>query len=166
MPATRFRRTLVLFLALSLGSAQQAFSPTPDMRQALERISAASLRGNLSFIASELLEGRDTPSRGLDIAATYIAAQFSAAGLEPAGDDRYFQTAKMLRIVPAPDGFDLRMQDGLRTLAIDKSQASVLSRDPLELSGVPVYKVRSIADVADLRAGDAKGKVVALAASR
>jgi Zn-dependent M28 family amino/carboxypeptidase len=40
-----------------------------------------------------LLEGRDTPSRGLDIAAEYIAAQFRRIGLEPAGDDGYFQTA-------------------------------------------------------------------------
>ncbi|HEX8351351.1 MAG TPA: M28 family peptidase, partial [Pyrinomonadaceae bacterium] len=40
------------------------------------------------------LEGRGTPSRGLHIAAEYIAAQFRRAGLEPAGDDGYFQTAK------------------------------------------------------------------------
>jgi Zn-dependent M28 family amino/carboxypeptidase len=167
MPATRFGRTLVLFLALGLASAQQTFSPTPDVYRALERISAASLRGNLSFVAAELLEGRDTPSRGLDIAATYIAAQFRAAGLEPAGDDGYFQTAKMLRIVGAPDSFELRIQDGSRTLAtVGNGQAIVLSRGPLELSGALIYKIRSIADVADVRAGDAKGKVVVLAASR
>lgn len=62
-------------------------------RAALDSISADSMRGHLSFIASDLLEGRDTPSRGLDIAAEYIAAQFRRAGLEPAGDDGYFQTA-------------------------------------------------------------------------
>jgi Zn-dependent M28 family amino/carboxypeptidase len=163
MPAKRSGRTIVLFLALALASAQQTFAPTPDVYRALERISAASLRGNLSFIASELLEGRDTPSRGLDIAAVYIAAQFRAAGLEPVGDDGYFQTAKMLRVLPAPDGFELRMQDGSRTLVMDKSRASVLSRYPLELSGAPVYIVRELADV---KAGDAKGKVVMLAASR
>jgi hypothetical protein len=78
--------------------------------RALASISADSLRGNLSFIASDLLEGRDTPSRGLDIAALYIAAQFRRAGLEPAGDDGYFQTAKILRVAPAAEGFELRMQ--------------------------------------------------------
>jgi hypothetical protein len=62
-------------------------------RAALERVSADSMRGHLSFISSDLLEGRKTPSRGLDIAAEYIAAQFRRAGLEPAGDDGYFQTA-------------------------------------------------------------------------
>ncbi len=53
---------------------------------ALDAISEDSLKGHLSFIASDLLEGRDTPSRGLEIAAEYIAAQFRRAGIEPAGD--------------------------------------------------------------------------------
>lgn len=64
----------------------------------LRRISANSLRGHLSFIASDLLEGRATPSRGLDLAAEYIAAQFRRAGLEPIGDDGYYQTADMPEI--------------------------------------------------------------------
>jgi hypothetical protein len=66
----------------------------------LERISASSMRGHLSFLASDALEGRGTPSRGLDIAAEYIAAQFRRAGLEPLGDDGYFQTADWTRIDP------------------------------------------------------------------
>ncbi|MBI3649769.1 MAG: M28 family peptidase [Acidobacteria bacterium] len=65
----------------------------PYTQSLLDKISANSLRGHLSFIASDLLEGRGTPSRGLDLAAEYIAAQFRRAGLEPAGDDGYFQTA-------------------------------------------------------------------------
>ena len=68
------------------------------VRAALERINADSLRGHLSFIASDLLEGRNTPSRGLDLAAEYIAAQFRRAGLEPAGKNgdgnEYFQTTE------------------------------------------------------------------------
>src|SRR6476660_1980681 len=62
----------------------------PEVASALERITADSLRGHLSFLASDLLEGRDTPSRGLDLAAEYIAAQFRRAGLEAIGDDGYF----------------------------------------------------------------------------
>jgi Zn-dependent M28 family amino/carboxypeptidase len=62
----------------------------------MDHISAASLRGHLSFIASDALEGRATPSRGLDLAAEYIAAQFRRAGLEPVSGDDYFQTAALL----------------------------------------------------------------------
>jgi hypothetical protein len=73
--------------------APQSTGLKSQWRAALDAVSAESMRGNLSFISSDLLEGRKTPSRGLDIAAEYIAAQFRRAGLEPAGDDGYFQTA-------------------------------------------------------------------------
>ncbi len=65
---------------------------TPEMRIVISHITANSLRGHVSFLASDLLEGRDTPSRGLDIAGEYIASQFRRLGLEPAGDAEFFQT--------------------------------------------------------------------------
>ena len=46
-------------------------------------ISASALLGHVSFLSSDLLEGRKTPSRGLDTAAEYIAAHFRGAGLQP-----------------------------------------------------------------------------------
>lgn len=87
---------LLTALFLTLGPLQHNWAPklSPDEKLAIDRISPQSLKGNLSFIASDLLEGRNTPSRGLDLAAEYIAAQFRRAGLEPAGDDGYFQTAE------------------------------------------------------------------------
>ncbi len=68
---------------------------TNERKQVLDHVRAESLKGHLWFIASDLLEGRGTPSRGLDLAAEYIAAQFRRDGLEPAGDDDYFQTTTM-----------------------------------------------------------------------
>jgi hypothetical protein len=156
---TNFAKSLAFFLVVASAAAPQRFSPTPEESRALASICVDSLRGNLSFIASDLLEGRDTPSRGLDIAALYIAAQFRRADLEPAGDDGYFQTAKMLRVAPAAEPFDLRLQNGTRTLAVSRDRTTVVSQQPLELSGAPVYK---IADRADLRAAAVKGKVVEL----
>jgi len=66
----------------------------PDVHRALESVQANTLKGHVSFLASDLLEGRDSPSRGLDVAAEYIAAEFRKAGLEPLGDDGYFQTMR------------------------------------------------------------------------
>ncbi len=55
-------------------------------------ISAQQLKDYLAFIASDEMEGRDTPSRGLDIAARFIATHLSRWGLKPAGDNgSYFQ---------------------------------------------------------------------------
>src|SRR5919199_3446977 len=84
-------RIVLLPLLVSLTAFGADLSPA---EQALTgRISARSLEGHLSFIASDALAGRDTPSPGLDIASEYIASQFRRAGLKPLPDGTYFQTA-------------------------------------------------------------------------
>lgn len=97
-------RTLRAALAATLFAALAAQAGEPRLpagqAQLLDSISADAMRGHLSFLASDALEGRGTPSRGLDIAAEYIASQFRAAGLEPLGDDGYFQTADWRKIAP------------------------------------------------------------------
>lgn len=101
----------------------------PDVQAALDRISAESLRGHLSFIASDLLEGRNTPSRGLDIAAEYIAAQFRRAGLEPAGDakgESYFQTSEWV-VGPVNNNFvELSVDDGKQKIRARPEQLAAL----------------------------------------
>ena len=56
----------------------------------VDTISAAQLRTYLSFIASDEMEGRDTPSRGLDTVAEFIAVNLTRWGFKPAGDDGTF----------------------------------------------------------------------------
>jgi hypothetical protein len=76
-----FALSISIALALT-GCATSAQGPQTSGRDALTSgISADSLRGHLSFLSSDLLEGRGTPSRGVDLAAEYIAAQFRRAGL-------------------------------------------------------------------------------------
>src|SRR5215831_5370 len=103
-------------------TAPAAAAVAPKVKAALNRISADSLRGHLSFIASDLLEGRNTPSRGLDIAAEYIAAQFRRAGLEPAGDDGYFQTADWLVSEKDPSGYKFEITSDNQTINVDSQQ--------------------------------------------
>lgn len=56
-----------------------------------------ALRAHVRFLASDNLEGRGTPSKGLDIAADYIAAQFEIIGLEPGCNGSYFQETTIKR---------------------------------------------------------------------
>jgi hypothetical protein len=65
---------LALLLAAAAPSAAQADSAAADR-----------LRADVEFLASDLLEGRDTGSRGYDIAAAYVASQYRAIGLKPGG---------------------------------------------------------------------------------
>jgi hypothetical protein len=99
----------------------------------INHISADSLRGNLSFLASDLLEGRATPSRGLDLAAEYIAAQFRRVGLEPAGDDGYFQTATITVREPNRDGFSMTVSAGGRTMKVAADEAYISPSAPLRM---------------------------------
>ncbi len=79
-------RLYVSALVLALAAAGCAQLPVAT-------IAPDALRTHVQYLASDELEGRGTPSRGQDLATDYIAAQFRKAGLEPAGDDGYFQTA-------------------------------------------------------------------------
>ena len=156
---------LLVISVFSLSAYQAAPQPSgmsTDVRAALDRISADSLRGHLSFIASDALEGRNTPSRGLDIAAEYIAAQFRRAGLEPAGDEGYFQTANWLLAERNMDDFALKIHDGKETISVSKNQVSLSFDDALDLASAAVIKVDSkdAAAIAALKPEQAEGKVV------
>ena len=140
---TTLRRGIVLTLvALLLQAADLKL--TPPMQSILDAISADSLRGHLSFIASDALEGRETPSRGLDVAAEYIAAQFRRAGLAPAAGDSYFQTAKLLVREQNPDGFLFVVTAGDKTLKIPSSSTRILPENDLTLDDVPLTAEKGI----------------------
>src|SRR5438309_6304377 len=113
---------VAMSLALAASLAAYTAEVTLDRKATLERISAQSLQGHVWFLASDLLEGRDTPSRGLDIAAEYIAAQFRRAGLKPVGDDGYFQTAHYVTTEQSLDGAELTVRTADTSLRIPKSE--------------------------------------------
>lgn len=60
-------------------------------------ITAADMKKHLYIIASKEMEGRDTPSPGLEKAANYIEDQFKAMGLTPANNGSYRQYYPLYR---------------------------------------------------------------------
>ncbi len=71
---------------------------TVNAQRAVETISANQIRDYLTFIASDEMEGRDTPSRGLDITAKFLAMNLARWGFKPAGDDgSFFQRIDLQR---------------------------------------------------------------------
>ena len=127
----------------------------------VDGISAESLRGHLSFLASDLLEGRYTPSRGLDIAAEYIAAQFRRAGLEPVGDDGYYQTARLMQLTPSSAEFEMKFQQGETVLTVARGQAVTRSRHAVALDEAPVFRMGG-ADPAALDRTQVRGSAVVI----
>src|SRR5437016_215535 len=101
--------SLILLLALSVSlpaalaqrkpaHANPAVTRATFANRAVYTISAAQLRTYLSFIASDEMEGRDTPSRGLDTVAKFIGLNLTRWGFKPAGDDgTFFQKIALRR---------------------------------------------------------------------
>ena len=70
----------------------------------VEAITAAQLKDYLYFIASDEMEGRDTPSRGLNLTAKFLALNLSRWNLKPLGrDGTFFQKFHLYRrqLLPA-----------------------------------------------------------------
>jgi Peptidase family M28 len=128
----------ICFVVFTWVIAIAAASPTAE-QAALDHISADSLRANLSFIASDELEGRDTPSPGLDHAADYIADRFRRAGLEPAAAGHsYFQVAKFDQSTPDLTGFQLLLKAGDQKIDVPVSEARPRSLIALDFMDEPV----------------------------
>jgi hypothetical protein len=69
---------------------------TDDQKAAIQTIEQSEVLSTVSFLASDEMAGRDTPSPELDIAAAYVAARFKGAGLDGLGPDgSYYQTTEL-----------------------------------------------------------------------
>ncbi|HEX4934180.1 MAG TPA: M28 family peptidase, partial [Gemmatimonadaceae bacterium] len=59
--------------------------------RASSTITEDDVRRRIHVIADDSMGGRDTPSRGLDLTARYVAAEFARFGLTPGGDSGRFE---------------------------------------------------------------------------
>lgn len=128
--------------ALLLSTPIAAQDIAPVERSLIDRISADSMRGHLSFLASDLLEGRDTPSKGLDIAAAYIAAQFRRIGLEPIaeGEHDYFQMSSVTQRSRDATAFRMVINAGPPPRTVPVGDISLMyGGDGLQLEGAPLH---------------------------
>src|SRR5688572_26876447 len=84
---------LAAFVFQSVALAQApVVKISPAEKRMLESVTAKQLSDYLHFVASDEMEGRDTPSRGLDLTAKFIATNLSRWGVKPGGDNgSYFQ---------------------------------------------------------------------------
>jgi len=99
------RHFVLLCLLSSLPLAAQ--SQTSSTRSAAAKVAGAVdqrvLRSHLEFLADDALEGRRPGTRGGELAAKYIAAQFERLGLQPAGDSgTYYQHVPIITLTPSP----------------------------------------------------------------
>ena len=84
----------------------------PDQREVAipwmhvnDAASAERIKAHMTFLADDLLEGREAGTRGFDIAAAYVASQLAQIGVKPgAADGTFFQPVPMAGFRPANEG--------------------------------------------------------------
>ena len=157
------------FVRLALaGSACLALSGVLIAQSGADRIRPEALRAHLWFLADDLLEGRNTGTRGYDIAAQYVAAQFAAYGLRPAGGDgTYFQSVPIRRAEIVESTVSLAGPAGTTALASPKDYVvrPDVRRDTLSASGPVVFVGYGISapeyELDEYGGIDVRGKIVA-----
>jgi hypothetical protein len=139
--------------------------------QAMTAIRPESIRANMGFLADDALEGRGTGTRGYLIAAKFMAAQFAALGLQPAGDaGTYFQDVPFRSMHPDQTQTTLALvHDGKeQTFSYredyitrgDPMRADISVEAPVVFVGYGVTAPEQGYD--DYHGVDVKGKIVAL----
>lgn len=108
------------------------------LARAAETITQEDLIRRIDVLAADSMMGRATPSRGLELAAQYVAAEFRRAGLRPAGDrGGYIQRYGLTSWVPDTARSAVRFQ------AHGTQQTVKLGRDARYVLGrIPQHPVR------------------------
>ncbi|HEY1124635.1 MAG TPA: M28 family metallopeptidase [Sphingobium sp.] len=138
------------------------------------RFSPERVKAHVAFLSDDLLEGRDTGTRGHEIAARYVAQQFAALGLKPMGDVNpdgsrsWFQrvTFQKTERVDAPAGVTVTGPAGSTTFdyGVD-SLVSLNAREPvLDITAPLVFVGFGIENdrlgLHDYAGLDVRGKIV------
>lgn len=139
-----------LTLELLLASAAVASDPCDlgSLPQIVpNHIVEQTMKGQIMFLSSGFLAGRSTPSRGLDVAAGYIAAEFRRVGLIPAGEEGYFQRVPLVVRTPNREGFSFKVVTSGKELTIDPKSVYWLPASDFIVNSVPLVVLDDGTDV-------------------
>ncbi len=87
---------LVVVMLSLVACSQDAPEPVANRNAAIDTISQQALEGHLAYLADDAREGRMAGQKGHLEAAQYVADRFAEMGLEPGGDDGWFQQVPLI----------------------------------------------------------------------
>lgn len=156
------------------GSAPAAAAPSEIESAALQSAAAetapARIEADVRYLADDALEGREAGTEGYRKAAQYVAARMAGLGLEPAGDDGWFQEVPLITsqavvdaatlTVTGPDGqqTELTNLEDFRLYTPSDADSFSIENAPAVFVGHGVYAPDSGHN--DLEGLDLEGKVV------
>lgn len=132
-------RTAVAFAGIGISVLLWGQTAPAPSNSEFTTITAESLREDVAYLASDALEGRATPSPGLDEAANFLAGRFRAAGLEPIGPGgSYFQEARFGQVTPSLEKLAVRLVAGNQQIQLEADTTSVRSLTAIDLTDEPL----------------------------
>ncbi|CAN5598831.1 hypothetical protein BH10ACI1_BH10ACI1_00400 [soil metagenome] len=166
------KNLLALFLVFTFilpysALAQTATKKNSAAMKAAQTITAKQLSDYLYFVASDAMEGRDTPSRGLDTTAEFIKMNLSRWGFKPAGDNgTFFQKIALRR--ESVDAAATKLNVGGKDFAFNEDffrlGGNAATGDVPLVFGGDGWMVKS-KNIDALGNVDVKGKIVVIAGS-
>jgi hypothetical protein len=89
--------------ALALSACTTVADTTGVAPAAEPTVAADAIEAHIRFLADDAMEGREAGTRGYDLAANYVEAQYRAIGLEPGGEDGYRAEVPLQTMVTVPE---------------------------------------------------------------
>src|SRR6185295_17246212 len=103
---------IVLLAVGGAGAQSTTAKMDPRLARGFEAIRERDLQGDLTFLASDALQGRMSLQPGSEVAIEWIAGEFRKAGLTPAAGDSYFQTVPLVEYSPDLEAMRLTLDRG------------------------------------------------------
>lgn len=164
MKLTSVLAGLAAFSLAASAAAQVPPTLTPAASAASTDFSVDAFRAHVTFLADDLLEGREAGTRGYDLAARYVSTQFAALGLQPGGaNGSWYQPVEFVRYGGATDA---TITVGGRVFTQGRELSMRASPDPAPLAlDAPLVFVGYGIDMPshgydDYRGLDVRGKIV------
>ena len=132
------------------------------------QLNGGAIQAHAEFLASDLLEGRATGSRGYDLAAAYVSAQFRQLGIKPVGGNDYLQRVPLVEATVVLPGSSLTFKHDSVTDVFeygnDYLPAANFFTSPVTVTAPVAFAGFGITapelDYDDFSAVDAQGKIV------
>ncbi len=160
------------FGTLSIGYVGLALSSVPviaadvaaKLEPGLSSIRAADLKADLTFLASDPLEGRLSLTRGSEVAVQWIQSEFAKAGLKPVANGTYLQSVPLWEYQPNRQTSFLTVKAGGSDQTFRFPEAFGQSPENVDITGGVVFAGFGITapelNYDDYKNIDVHGKVV------
>jgi len=167
---TRSAACAVLMLLAIAACSKEPAAPVTSKDAAIDAVTKEGIEAHLVYLADDAREGRMAGEPGHEEAAQYVAERFAEFGLEPGGEDGWFQPVPLISyrideesttLIAHRDGKDTALQYKEHfTMAGDAVREENLVRAEVVYAGFGVHAPDL--NYSDYDGVDVAGKIVAL----